>query len=954
MKNQKRVLSLVLAVLMLTTMLFAASCNFNIQVGETTTPDEETTTPETTTPENTTPEATTPEQGDTPTPPSVFDGIEFSDPATVIPAAYALQDGEIMEGPYTLKGKIISSDGYKAQYGDISVTIAVEGYEDFPLYCYQIKNDADKIDVGDIIAVQGKIKNYKGLIEFERPVMLAYEKGEVNTPDDGDTSDYDSVKTDDPAVVIPMAYALATGATLDGTYTLKGQIIESDGLNAQYGDISVTFVVEGYEDYPIYCYQIKKDADKLDLGDYIAVQGKIKNYNGTIEFERPDLLAYKEGELAPSIDIEPKPGTGLAEGYDVINIAQALEIAKLYGDATTRYYILATVSTVTNPTYGAMYIEDETGSISVYGTYSEDGSIGYAAMTDKPKKGDTVLLSCTLQTFNGNAEVANARLVKFDKVQIDDSKYTEMSIDEARNAAEGTLIKVSGVVAQITYASGFVPNGLYLVDGTNSIYVFDGDLAGTVAVGNTVTILATKTWWILDSEVSFAGKFGYKGCNQLADAWLFSNDNGNTEPDYSWVTESTVKDIMSTPFTTDITTTIYKVTALVKESVGQGFINYYIDDLDGVTGSYVYTQCNGGDLDWLKAFDGKICTVYLSVINAKSTATGCVWRFKVLKVSDDGFTFDAADAPEFVIEYNALGQFESKYTADPIQELLTSVSSELLGFENVTLSYASSNTDIIYFETVDGKVIMHCGTTYGTVEVTITATLGDVTATKTITLENAEPPKIEFITVEEAINAQDEEIITVKGIVGPSLVNQNGFYLFGEDGSIIAVKLLDKTQFEGLSIGNEIILTGKREIQKKDDSATNYYGQTCIEDATIIVNNKGEHAYSTEKFITDKTIEEIVNYPITEDHTTEVYVLTGKLTFPSGYGQPAINDENGNKIGFYCSGVGQYGFLQAYAGQEVTLEIAICNWNGKTYWTGCAIAIRLADGTVIHNTLNFN
>ena len=918
---------------------------------ETTTP--ETTTPEATTPEATTPEATTPDTPDVPDAPDVFEGIEFSDPAVVLPQAYALAKGETLEGTYTLKGKIIETGAFNAADKDMHVTIVVDGYEDYPLYCYFLKNCTPEVSVGDYVAVQGIIKNYNGTIEFERPNMIAHEDVIVPPSGDEDDSSYDDIQTDDPAVVLPQAYALASGAYLEGTYTLKGQII-SASYNSQYGDISLTFVIEGFEDYPMYCYQIKKDADKIGLGDYIVVQGKIKNYSGTIEFEKPDLLAYKEGTLAPSIDIEPKPGTGLAEGYDVITIEQALEIAKLYGDATTRYYILANISTVTNGAYGAMYIEDATGSISVYGTYSEDGSIGYASMTDKPTKGDLVLLSCTLQTYNDKAEVANARLIKFEKVQLDESIYTEMTIDEARNANEGDLVKVTGVVAQITYASGFVPNGVYLVDGTNSIYVFDSDLAGSVAVGNTVTILAEKTWWILDTEVSFANKFGYNGCNQLADAWLLANDGGNTEPDYSWVTESTVKDIMETPFTTDITTTVYKVTALVKESIGQGFINYYIDDIDGITGSYVYTQCNGGDLDWLKAFDGKICTVYLSVINAKSTATGCVWRFKVLKVVDEGFTFDNANAPQYAIDYHALGQFESKYTADPAQEMITSVSSDLLGFANVILSYSSDNNEIVYFEVVDGKVIMHCGTVYGTANVTITATLGDVTVTKTIVVENAEAPTIDFITVEEAINAADEEIITVKGIVGPSLVNQTGFYLFGEDGSMIAVKVLDKAQFEGLSVGNEVILTGKREIQKKDDAATSYYGQTCIEDATIVVNNKGEHAYSTDKFITDKTIAEVKNYDITEDHTTEVYVFTGKLTFPSGYGQPAINDANGNSITFYCSGVGQYSFLQPYANQEVTLEIAICNWNGKTYWTGCVLAIRLADGTTIVNTLNFN
>jgi hypothetical protein len=90
------------------------------------------------------------------------------------------------------------------------------------------------------------------------------------------------------------------------------------------------------------------------------------------------------------------------------------------------------------------------------------------------------------------------------------------------------------------------------------------------------------------------------------------------------------------------------------------------------------------------------------------------------------------------------------------------------------------------------------------------------------------------------------------------------------------------------------------------------------------------------------------------DYTTSVYVLTGTLTFPNGNGQVKLQDANGKTIGFYASGSSQYSYLSAYANQEVTLEVVICNWNSKTYWTGCAIAIRLADGTKILNTLNFN
>ena len=84
-----------------------------------------------------------------------------------------------------------------------------------------------------------------------------------------------------------------------------------------------------------------------------------------------------------------------------------------------------------------------------------------------------------------------------------------MSVASARTAATGAKVKVDGVVAKIAYASGIVPCGVYLVDETQSIYVYDGDLAGRVKVGNKITIAATKAYWILEKEQANAAKFGY-------------------------------------------------------------------------------------------------------------------------------------------------------------------------------------------------------------------------------------------------------------------------------------------------------------------------------------------------------------------------------------------------------------------------------------------------------------
>jgi len=46
--------------------------------------------------------------------------------------------------------------------------------------------------------------------------------------------------------------------------------------------------------------------------------------------------------------------------------------------------------------------------------------------------------------------------------------------------------------------------------------------------------------------------------------------------------------------------------------------------------------------------------------------------------------------------------------------------------------------------------------------------------------------------------------------------------------------------------------------------------------------------------------------------------------------------------------------LSPWAGQEVTLEIAPCNWNSKKTYAGCVLAVRNTDGTKTLNTLNFN
>ena len=90
-----------------------------------------------------------------------------------------------------------------------------------------------------------------------------------------------------PEKILNAAYALAKDTALDGTFTLTGTIVSIDtAYNSQYKNITVTIVVENFEDKPMLCYRMKgTGAESLGVADVITVTGKIKNYGGTVEFD---------------------------------------------------------------------------------------------------------------------------------------------------------------------------------------------------------------------------------------------------------------------------------------------------------------------------------------------------------------------------------------------------------------------------------------------------------------------------------------------------------------------------------------------------------------------------------------------------------------------------------------------------------------------------------------------
>lgn len=197
-----------------------------------------------------------------------------SNPADIVDAAYALEEGASLPYTATLEGTIVSIDSaYSEQYGNITVTIQVGDLADKPIQCFRLKGEgAETLEVGDKITVTGMIKNYSGKIEFDAGCTLDKIAAEAPT---------------DPADIVAAAYALEQGATLDYEATLTGTILSIDSAySEQYGNITVTIQVGDLADKPIQCFRLKGEgAADLAVGDVITVVGTIKNYNGTIEFD---------------------------------------------------------------------------------------------------------------------------------------------------------------------------------------------------------------------------------------------------------------------------------------------------------------------------------------------------------------------------------------------------------------------------------------------------------------------------------------------------------------------------------------------------------------------------------------------------------------------------------------------------------------------------------------------
>jgi RecG-like helicase len=257
-----------------------------------------------------------------------------TDPKQIVKEAYELEEGKALPYTATLTGVITEVGTYNETYGDITVKIVVEGKE---FECYALKGEnVQTLAVGDTITVTGTIKNYYGKVEFDKPTLDKAVKGDEsddnnqggNNGGNNQGGNEGSTTQKTPAQIVAEAFALKAGESLSYEATLSGKITSVDyAYNATSGDITVSISVEGKT---LKCYRMTGTGiDKIKVGDTITVKGKIKNYNGTVEFDKPVMVSVTTGSTNNGGSSSPTTGDYSLTGLVVIMVMAAASLVVL-------------------------------------------------------------------------------------------------------------------------------------------------------------------------------------------------------------------------------------------------------------------------------------------------------------------------------------------------------------------------------------------------------------------------------------------------------------------------------------------------------------------------------------------------------------------------------------------------------------------------------------------------
>ena len=434
--------------------------------------------------------------------------------AAVIKACEGLADTEFLNNSEDVyvKGIVTETTEVSSQYGNATYYISDDAKASNRFYVYRgklldgaaVASDAD-LQVGDEVTVCGKVKNYKGTMEFDQGnYLVAYKKGEGGG---GETPAAPGTQEKPLTVAEALTYINALGADKQSPVGfVKGKICTIGEVDTgQYGNATYSISDDGTENgttlqiYRGYSFggEKFKSANEIKVGDEVIVTGKLVNFKGnTPQFAQGSSIYSLNGKVAgggSSEGVAKGDGT-LANPFNPVAAINFTSQLASGAKSANDVYIKGKISKIANNgtfagggTYGnaSFYISEdgtESNEFYVFRTLYL-GNVKYTSGTDI-KIGDEVIICGKVMNYMGNTPETSANESYIYSLNGQTAgggetpptpptgEVKKVTIAEFNAAAESTEVwyQLTGKVKNLK--EGDLYGNFDLEDATGSVYVY--------------------------------------------------------------------------------------------------------------------------------------------------------------------------------------------------------------------------------------------------------------------------------------------------------------------------------------------------------------------------------------------------------------------------------------------------------------------------------------------------
>ena len=450
----------------------------------------------------------------------------LEDPYNVAAAQALIQTlgADVQSEEIYVKGFISQIDEVSESYGNATYWISdqkgstagqLEIYRGYSLGGEKFTSN-DEIKEDDEVIVFGKVVNFRGSTpEFTTGSSIYSLNGKTADEGGGNTQPGGEIKK------VTIAEFNAAAESNDVWYELTGTV-----KNLKDGDQYGNFDLED-ETGSVYVYGLlaEKDGEKKKFQDLVAAKGIKEGSKITIIGTRGSYNEKIEVMNAYFVSIESggTPDTG-AKTVTVAEFNAASESNDVW------YQLTGVVKNLKDgDQYGNFDLEDETGSVYVYGLLSEKGGekkkFQELAAAKGIKEGSKITIIGTRGSYNGKIEVMNAYFVKIEDGDSPGSDIKIITVADFNAAPESNDVwyQLTGTVNNLKDNDQY--GNFDLVDSTGSVYVY-GVLSEKGGEKKKFQELATSKGIKNGSTITIIGTRGsYNGKIEVMNAYFVSVSN---------------------------------------------------------------------------------------------------------------------------------------------------------------------------------------------------------------------------------------------------------------------------------------------------------------------------------------------------------------------------------------------------------------------------------------------